>query len=231
MDASGLRRSRGALPGFANSGDVGGLPLPGDAAVPARRIVRANTPERLDADDLATAEAFGFETVLDLRSREEVLARPHPLAHLPGYRALPLIDPAAEAREDVSRYRTLGGIYRSSLQRNAAHIAAIFRALATAPRGPVLISCHAGLDRTGMVVALLLDLAGVDRETIEADYAAPPNRPHAPTNPAGPERRDGSPIREMLAHVSTAYGTTAGYLRWLGLDDATIGALRERLDR
>ena len=93
----------------------------------------------------------------------------------------------------------------------------------------MLISCFAGLDRTGMVVALLLDLAGVDRETIEADYAAPPDRPHAPTNSTDPVPRDGSPIREMLAHVSTAYGTTAGYLAWLGLDDPAIEGLRKRL--
>jgi protein-tyrosine phosphatase len=230
VDAPPPRRPRGSLAGFPNSADVGGLPLPGGAAVPARRIVRANTPEQLDADALAAAEAFGFETVLDLRSHEEVLARPHPLAQLAGYRSLPLIDPAAEARVDISRYRTLGGIYSSSLQRNAAHIAAIFGALAAAPRGPVLISCHAGLDRTGMVVALLLDLVGVDRETIEADYAAPPDRPQAPTNSTDPVPRDGSPIREMLTHVSTTYGTTAGYLAWLGLDDAAIGALQRRLE-
>src|SRR5262249_57059156 len=42
-----------------------------------------------------------------------------------------------------------------------------------APGGtPALVHCTAGKDRTGVLVALLLDVAGVDREVIVADYAA-----------------------------------------------------------
>lgn len=219
MDAVRPRRSRGALPGFANSADLGGLPLPGGLAVPSRRIVRANTPGQLDTDDLAVARDFGFESVVDLRSREEVLAHPHPLAQLPGYRWLPLIDPAAEAREDFSRYPTLGDIYSSSLQRNATHLAAVFSALPTAPAGPVLVSCYAGRDRTGMIIALLLDLAGVQRDVIEVDYATLPDQ----------QRLDSGAIAQMLAHVSETYCSPAGYLRWLGLDDAAVDGLGERL--
>lgn len=214
-------RRRGVLPGFRNSADLGGLPLPGGRAVPSRRLVRADTPERLDGDGRAAAGAFGFTAVVDLRSADELLACPHPLAELPGYRSLPLIDPVAEAREDVSRYRTLGGIYASSLERNATHIAAIFAALAAVRPGPVLVGCRAGRDRTGMVAALLLDLAGVDRDVIAADYALLPE-PAAPADEAG--------IRRMLDHVTAAYGTTAGYLRRLGLDEAAVGGLRRRLE-
>ena len=227
VDAASPRRSRGALPGFANSADLGGLPLPGGLTVPSRRIIRANTPGQLDADDLAVVQAFGFEAVVDLRSHEEVLAHPHPLAQLRGYRLLPLIDPAAEAREDFSRYPTLGDIYSSSLQRNATHLAAVFSALATAPPGPVLVSCYAGRDRTGMIIALLLDISGVQRDVIEADYSTLPDRPAAAgTNP---QQLDSGPIAQMLAHVSVTYGSTAGYLRWLGLDDAAVDGVGQRL--
>jgi protein-tyrosine phosphatase len=219
VDAVRPRRCRGALPGFANSADLGGLPLPGGLAVPSRRVLRANTPGQLDTDDLAVARAFGFDTVVDLRSREEVMASPHPLAQLPGYRWLPLIDPAAEAREDFSRYPTLGDIYSSSLHRNATHLAIVFSALATAPPGPVLVSCYAGRDRTGMIIALLLDLAGVERDVIEVDYSALRDQ----------QRLDSGAIAQMLARVSDTYGSTAGYLRWLGLDDAAVDCVRERL--
>ena len=44
------------------------------------------------------------------------------------------------------------------------------RAVATAP-GPALVHCVGGKDRTGLVVALLLRLAGVSRADIDADYA------------------------------------------------------------
>ncbi|MBN1091724.1 tyrosine-protein phosphatase [Blastococcus sp. TML/M2B] len=225
MDARPAR-SRGVLRGFANSADLGGLPAPRGSEVPTGRVIRANTPARLSEEDLAAAHAVRFAVVLDLRSSEELVACPHPLANSPAYRWLPLIDPAAEAGEDFSRYRTLGEIYSSSLQRNAAHIAAIFGAVASAPPGPVLISCRAGRDRTGMIAALLLDLAGVDRQAIAADHALPPAGTCG-TNAADPA--SGDDILEMLDHVSAAYGSTAQYLRWLGLDGGTVDSLSRRL--
>lgn len=233
MDAAEPARARGLLPGFTNSADLGGLPLPHRQRVPSGRVIRANTPAHLSDDELAAADAVGFSAVLDLRSQEELETCPHPLAQLPGYRSLPLIDPAAEAQVDISRYRTVGEIYSSSLQRNATHITAIFIALAQAASGPgpVLVSCLAGRDRTGMVIALLLDLAGVDRKLIAADYALRPEltAPAAPSPPVQ-GRRGREDILQMLEHVSAAYGSTADYLRWLGLDDDTIETLRRRLE-
>jgi len=35
----------------------------------------------------------------------------------------------------------------------------------------------------------------------------------------------------MLGHVSTSYGSTAGNLRWLGVDEDGVAALRARLSR
>ena len=231
MDVGGPARPRGLMPGFANSADLGGLPLPRDRTILPLRIVRANTPAHLTTAELTAALAFGFDAVLDLRSHDELSARPHPLAQLPGYRSVPLIDPAAEAREDLSRYRTRGDVYSSSLQRNATHIAAIFTALSIAPQGPVLVSCYAGQDRTGMVVALLLDLVGVDREVIAAEHAlVPDGSPSGRGTPTGAGRPDGGDIVQMLEHVSTSYGSTSDYLRWLGIDEAGIGALRARLE-
>ena len=45
------------------------------------------------------------------------------------------------------------------------------RAIADAPDGGVIVHCNVGKDRTGVVVALLLGLAGVPTETIVDDYA------------------------------------------------------------
>ncbi|MDT0275220.1 tyrosine-protein phosphatase [Blastococcus goldschmidtiae] len=226
-------RTRGLLAGFANSADLGGLELPDGRRVPSGRIIRADTPAHVTEADVAAARAVGFEAVLDLRSHDEVRDCPHPLAQLAGYRSLPLIDPAAEARADISRYRTLGEIYSSSLQRNATHIAAIFAALAESPQGPgpVLVCCRAGRDRTGMVIALLLDLAGADREVIAADYALVPELPGpgAPASP-GEGHSGGDAVLRMLDHVSAAYGSTSGYLRRLGLGNGTIDALRRRVE-
>lgn len=119
---------------------------------------------------------------------------------------------------DISRFADLGAVNASSLQRNAGNISAIFRALAAAPVGPVMISCRAGRDRTGMVVALLLDLGGVSRDLVVEDYVQVP----VSTENRAP---DGADIRQMLDHVSREFDSTRGYLRWLGLADEDVTAL------
>lgn len=228
MEVGGAARARGVLPGFVNSADLGGLSLSGGRTVPAGRVFRADTPPQLTEAEMDAARAVGFGLVLDLRSLDERSSCPHPLAELPAYRWLPLIDPDAEAREDFSRFRTLGDIYASSLERNAAHLAVIFSALATAAAGPVLVSCRAGRDRTGMIAALLLDLAGVDHPTIAAEHARAPGQQSADGTDAT-RTPDGRDIVQMLDHVRTAYGSTSGYLRRLGLDDDAVASLRRRL--
>lgn len=80
-----------------------------------------------------------------------------------------------------------------------------------------------------MVVALLLDLVGVDREAITDDYAQSP-RAAAPATarPNGPDSGT-SAIDVMLDHLSAEYGSATGYLRWLGLDDRSIDAIKMHL--
>ena len=57
------------------------------------------------------------------------------------------------------------------LRERQTGVAAAMTAIADAPSAPILVHCHAGKDRTGVVVALVLRLAGVDVDTIADDYA------------------------------------------------------------
>ncbi|HEX3832394.1 MAG TPA: tyrosine-protein phosphatase, partial [Solirubrobacteraceae bacterium] len=61
--------------------------------------------------------------------------------------------------------------YMSYLRRRPDSVVATVRAIACAD-GAVLVHCAAGKDRTGVLVALALDAAGVDRATIVGDYLA-----------------------------------------------------------
>ncbi|MGF7473864.1 tyrosine-protein phosphatase, partial [Salmonella enterica subsp. enterica serovar Minnesota] len=49
--------------------------------------------------------------------------------------------------------------------------AAVLGAVAEAPDGPVAVHCAVGRDRTGLVVAMMLSLAGVSDDVITEDYA------------------------------------------------------------
>lgn len=213
-----------ALPGFPSARDLGGLLTVDGGTTLAGRMVRAGVPGAPSAAQVETARRAGFTLVVDLRTAGEVQAAPHPLAGTEGYRHLPLIDPDAEARRDRRPQQDLAAIYRSSTMRNTATIAAVMTALARAPRGPVLIGCAHGRDRTGMVAAMVLEVAGVTRQAIAEDYLVgdADQRP-----PAYPRHR--STITTMLEHLDASHGSVAGYLHSLGLSGTDVDRLRDRL--
>ncbi len=231
-----------ALPGFANSRDLGGIATGAGSATAAGAIVRSNTPAELTDDELRTALDYGFVRVLDLRSAAEVDSSPHPLNGSDGYRNLPLIDPRAEQYRDADAEQTLADIYRGSIVRNTSTIAEIMRAIADAPDGPILICCAAGKDRTGMISAVLLELAGASRPAIGADYARTETcmRPLFDDELAAADatsRQHRSDLQNseadnvlgMLDHVLDRYGSVPGYLNSLGLTDEQVQWIRRRL--
>ena len=114
-------------------------------------------------------------------------------------------------------------------------------------RGPAtLFHCTAGKDRTGWAAALLLHLAGVDDATILEDYLltntfsrdpreVPRPGPRAPRRGEGRRLRAGDGGRRGLPagrvrRRGRGVRRRHGYLRdGLGLDDATLDALRDRM--
>jgi protein tyrosine/serine phosphatase len=57
------------------------------------------------------------------------------------------------------------------LKRNGAALCEILKVIACPARHPVLVHCSHGKDRTGLVCALVLSVAGASDEEILADYA------------------------------------------------------------
>jgi HAD superfamily hydrolase (TIGR01509 family) len=208
-----------------NARDVGGLPTRYGVPTRQRALIRS---ELLDAADLAEFETVDTGLVLDLRSDWE-LKQPHPLDGSLVYQRIPWIDPEAEVRRVPEDEPRLVDVYRNSLTRNAAHIGRIFTAIADAPADrPVVVHCKAGKDRTGLTVALLLDLVGVPRSYIAADYAI------SEVNLGlqdGPEysRTHPETILGSLDHVDDQFGGVRAYLTGLGLSGTQIHRLASRL--
>jgi protein-tyrosine phosphatase len=137
----------------------------------------------------------------------------------------------------------VGRFYVDTLETCAPRIAEAVAAVATAPSGAVAVHCFVGKDRTGIVAAILLDLAGVEREAIVADYALSEGRVGSLVDAWIGEAADDAE-RVFRERISTApagamtltldtleveYGGTTGYLRSAGLDAATLGRARARL--
>lgn len=202
------------LPGLPNSRDLGGLRRAGGTTRHGR-LVRTATPRELSPQERAAAARFA--RIVDLRTEQECRDVPHPLRDLPAYRHRPLIDPAAEARWDAAGQPTKGHVYCGSLDHNTATLRAVFATVAegAAGGGPVLVGCRAGKDRTGMVVAVLLEIAGVERDEVVADHAR--TRAEPPV--------DAADVVRMLEHLDARYGGAAAYVRSLGVPTGPLEAL------
>jgi protein-tyrosine phosphatase len=127
-------------------------------------------------------------------------------------------------------------------------VVAAARLLADPEHQPALVHCAAGKDRTGTLVAILLDAAGVRHEDIVADYAltdanmdaviervsrrlrnAGGDGPaHAPRNlPAASLRAVPETMIEFLDQLTTVFGGGAAWLRTHGLSEAELTRFRE----
>lgn len=149
-----------------NLRDVGGLPVPGGGRVRAGRVLRSAAP--LPGDRVPEGLVWPPAVVLDLRSAAETDAA-HPLAR-PGTRVLNV--PLLEAlRPDANPVRDLTDLYHVMLDHSAPRFVQVLRAVA-GTEGPALLHCAAGKDRTGVSVALVLRLLGVEHEHVVADYLA-----------------------------------------------------------
>ncbi len=238
-----------------------------DGAVNARAVIpgvllRADNLQDLSARDVrALVDEQALEVVLDLRTDVEVeLEGPGPLSREPAvrieHRSLypdsgghtdldadtvrpwsPLDD------DDLPGERPVVRAYMSYLRRRPDSVVGAVRAIARADRA-VLVHCAAGKDRTGVVVALALDAAGVDREVIIADYLATRERIEAvmarlvssSTYRAELEGHDAQKhaplpgtMERVLELVDERLG---GSVRWLsthGLMQADLVRLRNRL--
>jgi len=132
--------------------------------------------------------------------------------------------------------------YVDWLERYREHFGRAFAAVADAD-GTVLVHCMGGKDRTGIVSALLLRLAGVPLATIGEDYAVTAANLEPSTSRWIPAIEDEAErakwarlaatpaiaMERVVREVEERYGDVASYLRAAGLSDAQIDRLRGRL--
>lgn len=155
------------LLGAGNVRDLGGLPLKRGGTTRSGRVLRSDFLLTLAPEDEAVLlERFGLRTVVDLRTAQEIERHPGPWAErgIDVVRATLPLDPAflATGPEEMAR------LYLEFLESEA--MATAVSTVIDPRRHPLLIHCAAGKDRTGVLVCLALDLIGVRRTAIVADY-------------------------------------------------------------
>lgn len=156
-----------------NVRDLGGYTAADGREVTWRQYYRAGAPTRLNAADIERARGLGVATVIDLRRDDEAQRDDaHAIADLgAAYHLLPVVATQDALDAFVSGPGISAERYLAYLEVGGAAFRAVFEVLGDPASYPLVVHCSAGKDRTGVVSAMALELLGVPRATIEADYA------------------------------------------------------------
>jgi len=119
--------------------------------------------------------------------------------------------------------RATAGRYLEMLEDGVAMLATLICRVVRSGTAPFVVSCTAGRDRTGIVVACVLDLLDVTDEAIATDYAR-----SDPFDPASGRAHAGT-IQELFRLVRARYGSVERMLAPYGVTDSVNQALRREL--
>ncbi|MEO6205394.1 MAG: tyrosine-protein phosphatase [Mycobacteriales bacterium] len=242
------------LEGAVNVRDLGGLATADGRTTMPRVLLRSDNLQGLTEKDVAhLLGEVGLRTVLDLRTPAEVEGEgPGPLVaaglrHV-NLNFIPGWDPRAYDGNRVipheKRYdNDMSHFYLGYLDEAGAEVARAMHALAEPECGTAVVHCAAGKDRTGVLCALALVVAGVSRDDIVADYALTAERIEAirdrltnsPTYADDMTRRsldDMRPHPESMGHFLDRLDERGGVQAWLtetGFGPDHQAALRDRL--
>ena len=237
--------------GCYNVRDLGGLPLAVGGETRYGAVVRADSLSRLTSTGWSTALSYGVTRVVDLRfaeerSRDAGDAAPVEVVHVSLFGER---DPTKDREWDASTRSTddltevFATLYVETIDVRASQVVRVLNAVAESNGACVAVHCFAGKDRTGIVAALLLALAGVDDAVIVRDFAASDAgvlrlcaewvasaeddtersyRKRVLTAPA-------AAMASMLAHVTAKWGGAASYLLAHEVEPDTVEGLRRRL--
>lgn len=238
-----------AWDGCLNVRDLGGLPTADGRTTRFGVVVRADNVRGLTEDGWAALAAHGVERIVDLRFDEELAEDPPRELDLDVVHVA-LLGRPDEHDDDWARTaefeRTadyFAWSYCIALDRYAANFARAVRAIASAPTGAVCVHCQGGRDRTGLVGALVLRVAGVETDVVAEDYAlsgealASAQAEWVAEAPDEEERRRRSLFGETPASIMATvldaleehHGSVEEYLRSAGVPDEDLHRLRERL--
>jgi protein-tyrosine phosphatase len=242
--------------GALNARDTGGLPTRDGGRIRPGALVRSDVLTRLTESGRQALVDHGVRTIIDVRGGNELDRdegkypfRDHSQRPDVRYLNVPfVVGRAADEREMLhARYQAAKNreeLNRIDLDAHADGIGAIVCAVADAEPGGVLVHCHAGKDRTGTVVALILSLLGVADDAIADDYALTAlnlepliidwlDEMSQDVTERDRLRRLAAPRREAmldtLAHVRERYGGAEQYLLSVGVSAEQIDRLRARL--
>lgn len=246
------------IPTTRNFRDIGGYPAANGAMTGWARVFRSDALAWVPPEGWRQLVELGVRTVYDLRSLAE--RDRHPSQRAAAAEAgiaiveLPVSGEAAEAPDLAALLRQsddraywvdyVDRVYLAMIDTQGSVFAEVLARLSEPGALPAVIHCTGGKDRTGLVVALLLRLLGVERETVLDDYELTaeaarrrtaklaPHLEQAGVNLAAVEPlllTDRAVLANALDAIDRRFGSVEGYLARSGLPAGIPGRLRHLL--
>jgi protein-tyrosine phosphatase len=239
--------------GCVNVRDLGGIPTEDGGTTRTGAVIRSDNVGGLSGDGWRSLADHGVVRIVDLRWPEERAEDPPrdadvEVVHVSvlgpslyaGLDYLRELDAHVDAVDDIADHYAWS--YVDFLERNRPRFGEALAAVADAD-GPVVIHCMGGKDRTGLVAALLLRVAGVSADEIGRDYSlSGPNladRTEAWLAEAPNElertrreklsRTPAVAMARVIEDIEGRYGSAAGYLEAAGLRPDQVDRLRALL--
>ncbi len=160
-----------ALHGMTNTRDLGGYETKDGKYTRAKRYIRTAATNYATKGDLDTLYDYGVRVQIDLRSQIEIERAPSSLAtyHDIAYYHINLLE-EVQAMIIPDKTISLSDMYITIIDKYQHGIKEVFDIFLQYPHDTILFNCSVGKDRTGVIAALLLDLAGCYKEDIIKDY-------------------------------------------------------------
>jgi Protein tyrosine/serine phosphatase len=223
-----------------NVRDIGGYETQSGHFTKAHKYVRAATPSGISENDKETLYQYGVRVIIDLRSAKEIEEVPNKLK---GYKDIIYYhidvfnDPTASVvLGKMDDFKDMGELYIVMLDHLKASFKAVFDLLIKHNDKNVLYHCSAGKDRTGVISALLLDLAGVYHYDIIKDYSESYennkeiNEKLMKMMPEVAEhylQSDPIYMMKMINHIENNYGSSKEYLLSIGVKEEDLEDLKD----
>jgi protein-tyrosine phosphatase len=159
-----------------NLRDAGGLRTRRGSRVKRGLLYRGGDLSALSDEDAEELEKRGVKTVVDFRTDEERDLKPDKKPDFLSRVITIPVNSASTAQmgraspEEVSSPDLMIRVYQDLVRNFREEYAKFFALIRDPALAPLLFHCSFGKDRTGLPAAILLEVLGVDRETVMEDY-------------------------------------------------------------
>ncbi|ESK87858.1 protein tyrosine serine phosphatase [Moniliophthora roreri MCA 2997] len=169
------------IQGVINARVVGGYTTSSNIVKPAI-LYRSGDPSHITEKGIEQLRSLGIRHMFDLRADSEISSYAAATPSIGGVEIVKtpisqekVFDPVSLAelmkQFETNELETFMDIYQSILELGGPAFEIILRHLLDKPDELCLVHCTAGKDRTGLLVALLLMVLGVDDQVIIEEYA------------------------------------------------------------